>query len=103
MSAESRPRTGVWIIGARGAVATTTIVGARAVARDLSPLRGVTTEGARGEGLSLPAASALVFGVSVGPGPGAEPSTDQTYRSERFQNSVSQIPMSVPESRCWPR
>ncbi len=62
MSAESRPRTGVWIIGARGAVATTTIVGARAVARDLSPLRGVTTEGARGEGLSLPAASALVFG-----------------------------------------
>jgi len=62
MSAESRPRTGVWIIGARGAVATTTIVGARAVARDLSPLRGVTTEGARGEGLSLPPASALVFG-----------------------------------------
>src|SRR3989442_15540420 len=70
MSAESRPRKGVWIIGARGAVATTTIVGARAVARDLSPLRGVTTEGARGEGLSLPAASALVFGgweVRAGP------------------------------------
>ncbi len=62
MNAESRPRTGVWIIGARGAVATTTIVGARAAARGLVPLRGVTTEGARGEGLALPAASALVFG-----------------------------------------
>src|SRR5207244_8851515 len=60
MNAESR--TGVWIIGARGAVATTTMVGARAAARGLSPLRGVTTEGQRGEGLSLPPASALVFG-----------------------------------------
>src|SRR5438067_2467129 len=46
----------------RGAVATTTIVGARAAAHGLFPLRGVTTEGPRGEGLSLPAASALVFG-----------------------------------------
>ena len=62
MNAESRPRTGVWIIGARGAVATTTIVGACAAARGLFPLRGVTTEGPRGEGLSMPAASALVFG-----------------------------------------
>src|SRR5438094_533377 len=61
-NAEQGPRTGVWIIGARGAVATTTIVGARAAARGLFPLRGVTTEGPRGEGLSLPAASALVFG-----------------------------------------
>ena len=62
MSAETTPRTGVWIIGACGAVATTTIVGARAAARGLVPLRGVTTEGPRGEGLSMPAASALVFG-----------------------------------------
>jgi len=62
MNAESSPRTGVWIIGARGAVATTTIVGARAAALGLSPLRGVTTEGPRGEGLALPGASALVFG-----------------------------------------
>jgi len=62
VNAEEEPRTGVWIIGARGAVATTTIVGARAAARSLFPLRGVTTEGPRGEGLSMPAASALVFG-----------------------------------------
>jgi len=62
VNAEQGPRTGVWIIGARGAVATTTIVGARAAARGLVPLRGVTTEGPRGEGLALPAASALVFG-----------------------------------------
>ena len=62
MNAEEEPRTGVWIIGARGAVATTTIVGARAAARRLLPLRGVTTEGPRGEGLSMPAVSALVFG-----------------------------------------
>src|SRR5205823_1604720 len=62
MNAETGPRTGVWIVGARGAVATTTIVGARAAALGLSPLRGVTTEGPRGEGLALPGASALVFG-----------------------------------------
>src|SRR5207249_4565265 len=34
----------------------------RAAGRRLLPLRGVTTEGPRGEGLSMPAASALVFG-----------------------------------------
>jgi myo-inositol-1-phosphate synthase len=62
MNAETGPRTGVWIVGARGAVATTTIVGARAAARGLFPLRGVTTEGPRGAGLALPAASALAFG-----------------------------------------
>src|SRR5438067_1158242 len=59
---DGRPTAGDELIGARGAVATTTIVGTRAAARGLFPLRGVTTEGPRGEGLSLPAASALVFG-----------------------------------------
>ena len=55
-------KTGVWLIGARGAVATTTVVGLRAAARGLTPLRGVTTAGARGEGLGLPEPEDIVFG-----------------------------------------
>jgi len=55
-------RTGVWLIGARGAVATTTIVGVRAAARGLVPLRGVTTAGTRGQGLPFPAPEAMTFG-----------------------------------------
>lgn len=55
-------RTGVWIVGARGAVATTTIVGVCAAARGLVPLRGVSTAGARGEGLDLVEPERIVFG-----------------------------------------
>lgn len=55
-------RTGVWLVGARGAVATTTIIGVRAAARGLEPLRGVTTLAARGEGLPFSEPQDLVFG-----------------------------------------
>jgi myo-inositol-1-phosphate synthase len=62
MSEAKGTRTGVWLVGARGAVATTTIVGVRAAARGLVPLCGTTTSGARGEGLGFPEPADLVFG-----------------------------------------
>lgn len=63
MSQSPRSRgTGVWVIGARGAVATTLVVGVRAAARGLAPLRGVTTAGARGEGLELVEPDGIAFG-----------------------------------------
>jgi myo-inositol-1-phosphate synthase len=62
MQTVTSPRTGVWLIGARGAVATTMVVGVRAAARGLVPLRGVTTAGERGEGLGLPECEQIVFG-----------------------------------------
>jgi myo-inositol-1-phosphate synthase len=55
-------RTGVWFIGACGAVATLTVVGCRAVARGLQPPTGLLTEGPLFDGLNLPALGDLVFG-----------------------------------------
>ncbi len=58
----TKPKTGVWFIGACGAVATLTCVGARAVARGLKPAIGVLTETRLFDGLALPALDDLVFG-----------------------------------------
>ena len=55
-------KTGVWFVGACGAVATLTCVGARAVARGLKPPVGVLTETRLFDGLDLPALGDLVFG-----------------------------------------
>ena len=41
--------------------------------------------------------------MSTGPGPGAVPSRLQTFFSDRFQNSVSQMPSAAPGSMFWPR
>ena len=38
-------RTGAWLIGSRGSVATTTITGAAAIAAGLAPATGVVTMG----------------------------------------------------------
>ncbi len=56
------PKTGVWLVGACGAVATLTVVGARAVARGLRKPVGLLTETPRFEGLDLPPVGELVFG-----------------------------------------
>jgi myo-inositol-1-phosphate synthase len=55
-------KTGVWLVGACGGVATLSIVGARAVARRLRPPVGLLTESALLKGLDLPALDDLVFG-----------------------------------------
>ncbi|SCD43396.1 myo-inositol-1-phosphate synthase, partial [Streptomyces sp. SolWspMP-sol7th] len=55
-------RTGIWLIGARGSVATTTVTGAAAVAAGLHPATGMVTETAAFAEAGLPPLSALVFG-----------------------------------------
>ncbi|MFI9599783.1 inositol-3-phosphate synthase [Streptomyces sp. NPDC004069] len=65
MSAEpsaSPSRTGVWLIGARGSVATTAITGCAAVAAGLHPTAGLVTETEPFAASGLPALSSLVFG-----------------------------------------
>ena len=53
---------GVWLIGARGSVATTATVGAAALAANLVPPVGLVTELPPFTGLPLPAIGDLVFG-----------------------------------------
>ncbi|WP_399891969.1 inositol-3-phosphate synthase [Streptomyces sp. BBFR51] len=62
-SASSRePRTGVWLIGARGSVATTVVAGCAAVTAGLHPPTGMVTETPDFADTGLPALSSLVFG-----------------------------------------
>ncbi|MFG3320024.1 inositol-3-phosphate synthase [Streptomyces sp. NPDC048171] len=56
------PRFGVWLIGARGSVATTAIAGCAAVAAGLHPATGMVTETAPFTSCGLPPLSSLVFG-----------------------------------------
>ncbi|MGY0057516.1 inositol-3-phosphate synthase [Streptomyces sp. LZ34] len=59
----SRPsRTGVWLVGARGSVATTVVAGCAAVTAGLRPPTGLVTEAPAFAGSGLPALSSLVFG-----------------------------------------
>ncbi|MGW4817512.1 inositol-3-phosphate synthase [Streptomyces sp. NPDC004227] len=65
MSAEpsaSPSRTGVWLIGARGSVATTAVTGCAAVAAGLHPAAGLVTETEPFAASGLPGLSSLVFG-----------------------------------------
>jgi myo-inositol-1-phosphate synthase len=55
-------KTGVWLVGACGAVATLTVVGARTLARRLRPPVGLLTETRLFDGLDLCALDDLVFG-----------------------------------------
>ncbi|MFF8970732.1 inositol-3-phosphate synthase [Streptomyces sp. NPDC014995] len=56
------PRVGVWLIGARGSVATTVVAGCAALTAGLHPPTGLVTETAAFAGSGLPALSSLVFG-----------------------------------------
>ncbi|MFI5961919.1 inositol-3-phosphate synthase [Streptomyces asoensis] len=56
------PRVGVWLIGARGSVATTVIAGCAALTAGLNPPTGLVTEAPAFAGSGLPALSSLVFG-----------------------------------------
>lgn len=54
--------TGVWLIGARGSVATTAVAGCAAVAAGLHPPTGMVTETRPFADSGLPTLSSLVFG-----------------------------------------
>ncbi|MEU3659888.1 inositol-3-phosphate synthase [Streptomyces sp. NPDC032940] len=56
------PRLGVWLIGARGSVATTAIAGCAAVAAGLHPPTGMVTEAPGFPSCGLPPLASLVFG-----------------------------------------
>lgn len=58
----SEPQIGVWLIGARGSVATTVVAGCAAVTAGLHPPTGMVTETPLFAGCGLPALSSLVFG-----------------------------------------
>ncbi|WP_406402145.1 inositol-3-phosphate synthase [Streptomyces uncialis] len=55
-------RTGVWLIGARGSVATTAVAGCAAVAAGLRPATGMVTETDAFTEAALPPLGTLVFG-----------------------------------------
>ncbi|GHJ41470.1 inositol-3-phosphate synthase [Streptomyces sp. TS71-3] len=55
-------RTGIWLIGARGSVATTAVTGCAAVAAGLHPPTGMLTETPPFARAGLPPLSSLVFG-----------------------------------------
>lgn len=59
---EQRARVGVWLIGARGSVATTTITGAAAVASGLAPSTGIVTADPELAVPELPGLDELIFG-----------------------------------------
>lgn len=59
---DGRPRTGVWLIGARGSVATTTVTGCAALAAGLHPPTGLVTETELFADSGLPPLASLVFG-----------------------------------------
>ncbi|MFE6712161.1 inositol-3-phosphate synthase [Streptomyces sp. NPDC057695] len=56
------PRTGIWLIGARGSVATTTMAGCAALVAGLHPPTGMATETPALAGAGLPPLDSLVFG-----------------------------------------
>jgi len=61
-ASDSVPRVGVWLIGARGSVATTVVAGCAAVTAGLHPPTGLLTETPPFAESGLPALSSLVFG-----------------------------------------
>ncbi|MGA5195513.1 inositol-3-phosphate synthase [Streptomyces exfoliatus] len=56
------PRTGIWLIGARGSVATTTVAGCAALVAGLHPPTGMATETPDLADAGLPPLASLVFG-----------------------------------------
>ncbi|MEW2544579.1 inositol-3-phosphate synthase [Streptomyces sp. NPDC047002] len=61
-SETARARTGVWLVGARGSVATTAVAGCAAVTAGLQPPTGMVTETPDFAAAGLPPLSSLVFG-----------------------------------------
>ncbi len=63
MPSKKRPsRTGLWLVGARGGLATTLIVGLHLMRRGLVSRNGLMTEGPEVSGLPVPALDDLVVG-----------------------------------------
>ncbi|MGW6647331.1 myo-inositol-1-phosphate synthase [Streptomyces sp. A244] len=83
-------RTGVWLVGARGSVATTTVVGAAALRGGLLPPTGCVTALPSFAGLPLPRFDELVFGGHD------MAETDLPKRAEQLAHA-GVIPGGLPE------
>jgi myo-inositol-1-phosphate synthase len=59
---DPRDRTGLWLVGARGSVATTATLGLAALAEGIAPATGCVTAGPAFEDVPLPAYGDLVVG-----------------------------------------
>ncbi|CAM5606545.1 inositol-3-phosphate synthase OS=Streptomyces rochei OX=1928 GN=G3I25_07770 PE=3 SV=1 [Streptomyces rochei] len=62
MTSADETRIGVWLVGARGSVATTAVSGCAALAAGLLPPTGMVTETSPFADCGLPALASLVFG-----------------------------------------
>ncbi|NEB13359.1 myo-inositol-1-phosphate synthase [Streptomyces coelicoflavus] len=62
MASAEETRTGVWLVGARGSVATTAVSGCAALVAELLPPTGMVTETPAFADCGLPALGSLVFG-----------------------------------------
>lgn len=82
---------GVWIIGARGAVSTCMISGARAISRGLAPSTGLVSEMADFKPLGLAACGDLVFG-------GHELRSEATLQQSAYE--LNEVPGILPRSLC---
>ena len=60
--ASKHSRTGIWLIGARGGLATTLIAGTRMMAKKLAPSAGLLSDGPLGAGIPWAPLSSLEFG-----------------------------------------
>ncbi|MDH6180637.1 myo-inositol-1-phosphate synthase [Microbacteriaceae bacterium SG_E_30_P1] len=62
MNRDSGKRTGLWLVGGRGSVATTAALGIAALSRNLAEPVGLATESAQLRDLPMPALSDLIVG-----------------------------------------
>lgn len=82
---ETTDRTGVWLVGVRGNVATMSIVGARAIASGVTETTGMVTETDPVSGLELPPVEGFVFG-------GHDISTESLIERARRQSERNGVP-----------
>lgn len=85
----SSGRTGVWLLGALGEIATTVMVGAHAVARDMAPGSGMVSALPPMNALDLARLDTLVFGgLDVRPGSVLQTAREISRRSRTFSVEV---------------
>jgi len=88
----SADRLGVWLFGAYGGLATTLVVGTRAIARGLQPPHGLTTETEISKGIRLQPLSDIVFG-------GHEVRTSDYFSAAReIQEKTGTLPLEMLQS-----
>lgn len=82
-------RTGVWLLGALGEIATTVVVGAHAVGREIAPGSGMVSALPPMSGLGLARLNDMVFGgLDIRPGSVPQTAEQVSRRSRTFSPEV---------------